>query len=154
MADCSIMLVFIDESGDPGFRVNRGSTPIFVAAMVIFNTRDDALATERTIRAAADRMRLKSVFKFNKSNGRIRDEFFRTIRQCPFMVRAIVVQKKLIYSPHLKTDKDNFYRFFVRQMLTHDSGLLDGARIVIDGSGDRVFRQTLAKSYGDKQGRG
>ena len=31
-----LMLVFIDESGDPGFSLERGASPIFVAAMVIF----------------------------------------------------------------------------------------------------------------------
>jgi hypothetical protein len=30
------MLVFIDESGDPGFKLDGGSSPVFVAAMVIF----------------------------------------------------------------------------------------------------------------------
>ena len=30
------MLVFIDESGDPGFKVEKGSTPVFAVAMVIF----------------------------------------------------------------------------------------------------------------------
>jgi hypothetical protein len=140
------MLVFVDESGDPGFQVDRGSTPIFVAAMVIFVVRDHAMATEDVIRTTAERLRLKSEFKFNKSHERIRDDFFRSVRQCPFTVRAIVVQKKLIYSPHLRTDKEDFYRFFVRQMLTHDAGVLDGARVVIDGSGDRAFRQMLERS--------
>ena len=29
------MLVFIDDSGDPGFKLDRGSTPVFVIACVI-----------------------------------------------------------------------------------------------------------------------
>jgi hypothetical protein len=36
------MLVFIDESGDPGFRLEKGSSPVFVAALVAF--RDPAQA--------------------------------------------------------------------------------------------------------------
>ena len=31
------MLVLIDESGDPGFKLTKGSTQHFVAAMVIFH---------------------------------------------------------------------------------------------------------------------
>ena len=43
------MLVYIDESGDAGFRVDRGSSPVFVAAMVIFDSADDAALTRRLI---------------------------------------------------------------------------------------------------------
>lgn len=39
------MLVFIDESGDTGFKVSKGSTQNFVVACVIF---DDNLEAEKT----------------------------------------------------------------------------------------------------------
>lgn len=39
------MLVFIDDSGDPGFKLEKGSTSHFVIAMVIF---DDTLEAEKT----------------------------------------------------------------------------------------------------------
>jgi hypothetical protein len=32
------MLVFIAESGDPGFKLKKGSTPIFIIALVAFRT--------------------------------------------------------------------------------------------------------------------
>ena len=35
------MLVFIDESGDPGFKIEKGSSPVFVTAMVIFDEVGD-----------------------------------------------------------------------------------------------------------------
>jgi hypothetical protein len=37
------MLVFIDESGDSGFKLLRGSTPIFAAAMAIFGGEEEAI---------------------------------------------------------------------------------------------------------------
>jgi hypothetical protein len=37
-------------------------------------------------------------------------------------VRAIVVEKRRIYSLRLKTDKESFYEFFVKQMMRHDNG--------------------------------
>jgi len=39
------MLVFIDDSGDPGFKLDKGSTKYFIIAMVIF---DDDLEAEKT----------------------------------------------------------------------------------------------------------
>jgi hypothetical protein len=34
------LLIFIDESGDAGFKLDKGASPIFVLAMVAFATRD------------------------------------------------------------------------------------------------------------------
>lgn len=44
------MLVFIDESGCPGFKITRGSDPIFVIGMIIFKDGADALTTEARIK--------------------------------------------------------------------------------------------------------
>jgi Protein of unknown function (DUF3800) len=137
------MLVFIDESGDPGFKLHKGSSPIFVAAMVIFENSEDAKATESIIRLAMQRMSVSPEFKFNKSKDQIRDDFFHSVRNCPFTVRAIVVRKDLIRSTNLKTKKETFYQYFVRSMMENDNGILDGAKVIIDGSGDREFKQKL-----------
>lgn len=37
------MLVFIDDSGDAGFKLDKGSTPFFVIACVIFDDDLEAL---------------------------------------------------------------------------------------------------------------
>src|SRR5579863_385934 len=129
------MLVFIDESGDAGFRLSKGSSPLFVAAMVIFADGAAAGETESAINTVAGRLGHRSEFKFNKTSDERRDLFFGAVRSCPFRVRAIVVQKQVIYSPHLVSDKEDFYRFFVRQMMQHDHGSLSRAKVVIDGSG-------------------
>lgn len=39
------MLIFIDDSGDPGFKLHKGSSNIFIIALVIF---DDDLEAEKT----------------------------------------------------------------------------------------------------------
>lgn len=140
------MLVVIDGSGDAGFKVAKGSSPIFVAAMAIFETSKDAQATEERIRQAKTDLGIRSEFKFNGSSNAVRDGFFQAVRDCPFIVRAVVVHKGLIRSPHLRVDKEDFYRFFIRQMLTNDGDTLTDAKVVIDGSGDREFRRMLRTS--------
>lgn len=137
------MYVFIDESGDPGFRVGEGSTPVFVVAMVLFSGQDDAQATGAAIQQAKKPLRIRSEFKFNKSRDDVRDGFFEAVAGCPFRVRAIVVRKERIWSPRLKADKDKFYEFFVRMMMQHDHGRLENAKVIIDGSGDREFKKRL-----------
>ena len=137
------MLVFIDESGDAGFRVGEGSSRAFVVAMVIFDDDTHAQATGQALQGVRERLGLKGEFKFNKLKSEWKDEFFRSVRDCSFSVRAIVVRKDVIYSPHLRANKDDFYRYFVRSMMTNDGGTLDQAKVVLDGSGDRQFRKEI-----------
>lgn len=137
------MLVFIDESGDPGFKLERGASPIFVAVMVIFKTHEDAGVTQKAIEQSAARRFHKGEFSFTGCGFRARDSFFECVQHCPFTVRAIVVRKQRIYSPRLQTDKDKFYEYFVKCMMQYDNNVLRDARVIIDGSGDRVFRRNL-----------
>lgn len=138
------MLVYIDESGDAGFRVEQGSSPVFLAAMVILPDVDAAAEVRDTIRRLSVAHISGDEFKFSKSRDQVRDAFFEAMRSAPFRVRAIVVEKRVIRSPHLQTDKEGFYEFFVKQMLNHDNGRLADARVIIDGSGDREFRRRLS----------
>jgi len=139
------VLVFIDESGDPGFRERDGSSPVFVVAMVIFETTEDAQRTQDAVRAFKERHGLRGELKFNKTRNDLRDEFFRYIVNHPFIVRAIVVNKKVIYSPRLRSDKEIFYSYFVRSLMTYDADTLRNAKVIIDALGDRTFRRELAK---------
>ena len=148
------MLVFIDESGDPGFKTDDGASPIFVVAMVIFKNGDDAAAAMQAIENSEARRIHKPEFKFSKCCDDVRDAFFQAVRGLPFRVRAIVVSKNVIYSPRLRADKDRFYEYFVKQMMQHDNGVLKDARVVIDGSGDREFRQNLNAALRRRLGEG
>lgn len=121
------VLVFIDESGDAGFKLAKGSSPIFAVAMVMFGDAAAAQATQAVIADLRVRLNIKPEFKFGKSSDNVRDQFFHGVREQAFRVRAIVVQKKLIYSPNLRTDKEK------------------NAKVVIDGAGERSFRNDLAK---------
>lgn len=139
------MLVFIDESGDAGFKVEQGSSPVFAAAMVVFSSADAAQHADGIVNAALDELRAYPEFKFNKTSDSRKQEFFERILACDFRIRAIVVRKDVIYSRRLKSQNEEFYRYFVKSMVQHDGGLLDGARIVIDGSGERIFRRDLQR---------
>ena len=107
------MLVFIDESGDPGFKLDRGASPIFVAAMVIFDTAERASLTQAVIaESPVRRVHKPKEFKFNRCSDETRDLFFEAVAGCPFSVRAIAVKKEIIYSPRLISDKERFYEIF------------------------------------------
>jgi hypothetical protein len=140
------MLVFIDESGDPGFKLEKGSSPIFVVSMVAFADADGAQRSGELIDRLRAKLRVRPEFKFNKCKQAHKDAFFETIRDCPFRARFVVVEKRLIRSAALRSVKESFYKFFVRVMMQHDGGTLNDAKVVIDGSGDRSFKQQF-KAY-------
>jgi hypothetical protein len=138
------VLVIIDESGDPGFRIMQGSTSHFVIAMVMFDDVEEAERVSATIAALREALRVKPEFKFTKSASQVRDGFFNAISNYNFRVRAIVVDKNVVQSPHLRTVTENFYNYFLRMLLQHDGCSTQGARIKIDGSGDAEFKKELS----------
>jgi hypothetical protein len=137
------MLVLIDESGCPGFKFTRGSDPVFGIGMVIFANGADAALTEQAIADLRLTVNHKTEFKFSKSSSLLRDKFFDCVAQCPFTVRALIVRKEALHSPHLRTESDSFYNYFVKMLMAHDHGTLDAAHVRIDGSGGRDFQRAL-----------
>lgn len=134
------MLVFIDESGDPGFKA-VGSSPVFVVAMVIFADAENASIAQGRIKALAEKLKVRPEFKFSKCKDEYRTAFFDEVASCRFRVRAIVVRKERVRSPNLRETKESFYKFFIRMMMMHDGETLKNAKVVIDGSGDREFKK-------------
>lgn len=146
------MLVLIDESGDPGFRIVSGSTSHFVVAMVIFDDLSQAERASACVGSLREGLRVKPEFKFTKSCDNVRDAFFEAMQPFAFKVRALVVNKAAVQSPQLRSNTDSFYNYFLRMLLTHDNGATQGAIVKIDGSGNAEFRKELC-SYLRRQGR-
>ena len=139
------LLVLIDESGDAGFKIAKGSTSHFIVAMVIFRDFKEAERASIAIAEARSRLRIKSEFKFNKSSHPVRDAFFEALAPFHFGVRAVVVHKSRIYNDNLRENKDLFYSYFVKLLLKHDDDALQNAKVKIDGSGDREFKRELER---------
>jgi hypothetical protein len=93
------LLVLIDESGDPGFKLDKGSTQHFVIAMVIFEDYSQAEACSAAIAAERTRLNIKPEFKFNKTSANSKDAFFEAIRPFKFCILALVIDKEKIRSP-------------------------------------------------------
>ena len=144
------MLVLIDESGCPGFKLTKGSSSFFAIAMVIFESFSDAEETSRIISNLRESLKVKPEFKFSKTHPDIRDKFFESVSKCNFKIRALYVNKRSLYSPHLRSNTDSFYNYFVQLLIKHDGTCLNNAIIKIDGSGDREFK-TVLSNYLRKQ---
>ena len=139
------MLVFIDDSGDPGFKLNRGSTIYFIISMVIF---DDELEAEKTAVAIKELKREigfeeQTEFRFFKTRKDFRIKFLKTVSKFDFRIRCLVVDKSIIHSNELKNNKNSFYAYFIKEVLKHSNDTILNAKVRMDGSGNRIFRKNF-----------
>jgi len=139
------MLVFLDDSGDPGFKVGKGSSPCLVIALVIF---DDTLVAEKCAVAIKELRRSLGYgdaheFRFNKCSKADRLAFLARVSTFQFRVRAIVMNKSRVYGVELRRSKESFYNYTIKMVLKHNRGTIRNARLKLDGHGDRSLRRQL-----------
>jgi len=137
------MIVFIDDSGDPGFKTEKGASKFFVVAAVIF---EDTLEIEKCAVAIKELRRkiFKSdyeEFKFSKSKHSVRERFLKTIAQFDFKICAIVIEKEILYSHTLRTNQSKFYSYVIKKLIEGNKQYLHEANIKIDGHGNKKFRR-------------
>lgn len=146
------MLVFIDDSGDPGFNFERGSSVYFALAAVIFDDNKEAETVSTAINDLRNKLHWKreKEFKFNKSNLGIRKTFLTTATKYNFRIRILLVDKRKIRSPELRSNKISFYNFMIKELLTHSNGTINNANIYLDGHEDKSYKKA-ARTYFRKQ---
>lgn len=142
------MLVFVDDAGDPGFKLEKGSSSHFVIACVIFDDNLDAEETALVIKRYRRSLKWRDdhEFKFNKARKDIRLGFLKEVKGCNFRIRAIVANKAIVRSVELKRSKNNFYNYMIKEVLSKSDGLINDGQIRFDGHEDRAYKQA-AKTY-------
>jgi len=143
------MLVFIDDSGDPGFKLDKGSSKHFVIACIIFDDNLDAEETALKIKRLRRSLNWRDdhEFKFSKASKTIRLAFLSEVRSCNFRIRAIVVDKSLIKSPDLRRNKNMFYNYIIKEVLTKSDGFIKDGRIRLDGHEDRAYKRAATTYF-------
>lgn len=136
------MLVFIDDSGDPGFKIGRGSSQFFVIACVIFDDKLDAEETALIIKRYRRSLNWVDTheFKFNKTKKIYVKELLHKVSTCNFKIRAIVIDKTKIYSHELRNKQDSFYNYAIKEVLAK-SGNLKQAIVRLDGHSGREYKK-------------
>lgn len=139
------MFVFIDDSGDPGFRIEKGSSKVFVIALVLFDDPLEAEEASLGVKKLRRKLKVSDMyeFKFNKTNRVFREAFFEAVKQSNFKVRAIVVDKQKIESPKLRTQKEDFYNFIIMHVIKNSIGRIKKAKLKFDKRGERALRNEL-----------
>jgi hypothetical protein len=146
------MLFFIDDSGDPGFKLTKGSSSHFVIACVIFDDNLDAEEIALKIKRLRRTINWheSKEFKFNKANQQISTQFLQAVKHCNFKIRAVLVDKSLIRSDELKGNKSSFYNYMIKEVLSKCGSSIQVAKVRLDGHEDRAYKKA-ATTYFRKQ---
>ncbi|MEN9557756.1 MAG: hypothetical protein RL141_125 [Candidatus Parcubacteria bacterium] len=141
------MLVFIDESGDPGLRIEAGASRSFTVGLVVFENEADAHACDQRITALRRELGWseKAEFHFRRNSDRIRETFLRAVAPQPFFYYGVVIQKDAagIWREAFK-EKEAFYHYVCGLVLESAKETLRDAIVVIDRSGGWDFRRRLS----------
>jgi hypothetical protein len=139
------MLVFVDESGDAGLKLDKGSSGHFIVALTIFNNRDEARKADNHVTTIRRQLSLRTDFEFHfhKTAAKIRQVFLQEMNQFRYRYFCIVINKAKLGGPGFKYPA-SFYKYACKLVCSNAKDYLNEAKVVIDGSGTREFKQQLA----------
>ena len=141
------MLAFVDESGDPGRKIERGFYRFFVVAVVTFEDNDEAQACDDRITRLRDELHVSPGFEFHFSDNtnRQREAFMRAVTRFGFSYHVFALNKdrSVLTGPGFE-HKESLYKFAARMTFENAKPHLDAATVIIDRSGDARFRDELA----------
>jgi len=144
------MLVFVDESGDPGLKIEQGSSRYFVVALVIFEDNDEAQAADDRITLLRREMRLEPSFefRFNKCRRNFREQFLKAVAPYQFFYYGIVINKdpNKLWGEGFQ-HKESFYKYASSLVFENAKAFLSNATVIIDGSGSKDFRRQLERYF-------
>jgi hypothetical protein len=141
---CGRMLVFLDESGDAGFKFGLGSSLFFVVTLVIIRDRQVATDLDNTIANLRLRLRTPVDYEFHFTNTKTlwRESFMKEINGFDFRYYSIVINKPALFGERFRS-KESFYKFACRIVLQNATRELTNATVVLDGCGSREFQRQL-----------
>lgn len=150
------MLVFIDESGDTGRKIEKGSSAYFVIVLVAFRDHGEATSCDQRIELLKKELGLSRTyeFKFNKLRLEQRKKFFEAVLPYDFFYYGIVINKdpRKLYGDGFNV-KESFYKYACSLVVENARTQLQNATVVIDGSGSREFKQQFRTYLQRRAGR-
>ncbi|MCM8782505.1 MAG: DUF3800 domain-containing protein [Candidatus Omnitrophica bacterium] len=141
------MLVFIDESGDPGLKINQGSSRYFVVSMVVFEDYKEAEACDKRISLLGRELGYPEgfLFHFKDNSHKVRTAFLQAVAPYDFSYFGFVLNKdpQRLWGEGFKF-KESLYKSTCSYIFENAKPYLRQAIVVIDKSGKKVFRSQLA----------
>lgn len=142
------MLAFLDESGDTGRKVGRGSSDFFMVSLVIFEDSEEALSCDQRISLLRRELKYSENYEFHFADNskRVRQLFLQAVMPYQFTVFTVIIDKDptKLYGAGFDV-KESFYKYACNMVFTNAKPYLDHATIVIDKSGSPTFISSLRR---------
>lgn len=141
------MFIYLDESGDLGFR--EGATNFFVISFITMDNRT-SLQLKRKIKRLKQKYKVsKGVeIKGNTSSHSLRVDVLRVVSSLPIEIYSIVVNKQRVNKP-LRDDTNIFYNYMVNLIMVPylERKKFEGINIIADLRITRVARGMRFADY-------
>jgi hypothetical protein len=137
MIENSINKLWLDESGDSGFKFEQGSSRYFVVTFIYLesnNIGEETLEVEKQIEQLKEKFSLTPNYelKFSRCKNKLKQEFLKEFLKFPIKYKAIVVDKKKLEAPALKYRPKELYCEMIRRLLYDNNPPLEKAILIID----------------------
>ena len=139
------MIVFVDESGDAGLKVESGSSTHFIFTLILFTDRDEANKIDNHIENIRQQLNLRKDFEFhfNKLSKNYREHFLNEVCNFNFKYFSFVINKQDVLESCFET-AESFYLYACKESFLVAKDYLSKAVVVIDGRGSRKSRHYLS----------
>ena len=143
------MLVFLDESGDTGWKQDAGSSQYFLVSLALFENHEEADCCDKAICKLRETLNLPQDYEFHFTNNsrKTRLAFLKTITPFSFSVITIAIRKDADSTmAEIYKKKNAFYRYACHTVLNLASPYLDRAIIIMDKGNTDTFYGELRRS--------
>ena len=136
-------LVFIDDSGDPGFKKAASSSAFVMAGAVIINS-ETTLKINQEINRLRQELgwRENEEFKFHKSSRKVKLKFLETINKYDFQIYGVFVRKSNYSNVFQNINGEKLYNWTIKELL--DIIPLYEASVKIDGKYGKKYKLILS----------
>ena len=142
------MFVFVDEAGDTGLKIDRGSSRFFTIALILLMDDEEMDGCDRRINELRVELGKQADFEFHFHDNslKVREAFLKAVTPFGFVYYAFVLNKdpEKIYGDAFKS-KESFYKIVAKFVFENARPHLKDAYVVIDKSGSREFQGALAR---------
>lgn len=129
------MLIFMDESGDTGFKLKTASSRFFVLTIVIFEDLDSAEIANQAIKELHEELNFSNQKEFKFSTGtsnKFKVAFLKKLSRQDFRYRSIVIDKAKLAKINPKNPEDSLYMLVTDQLFLRAQDRIENASLFID----------------------
>lgn len=134
-------LIFIDDSGDPGFKNSPSEHFIMAAALFLRPEVATAVSEEMTKFRQELGWKSESEFKFRKTNKAIIKQLLKKIRKFDFEIYAVYINKREISKIISIVDQGKLYNWTIAELIKMMP--VKNAKIEIDGRAPKKYARKI-----------